>query len=60
LIVSHDWSFGDGATGTGAVAAHTYQTKSGSYTVTLTVTDNGSAQNSTSQTVTCHWRKGCR
>jgi len=38
-IVSYDWDFGDGATGTGKVVDHVYN-MSGAYTVTLTVTDN--------------------
>jgi PKD repeat protein len=41
-IASHAWSFGDGASGTGPTASHSYA-KPGSYTVTLTVTDNGGA-----------------
>jgi hypothetical protein len=38
-IVSYRWSFGDGATGTGANLTHTYS-KAGTYSVALTVTDN--------------------
>ncbi|HVS62152.1 MAG TPA: PKD domain-containing protein [Thermoanaerobaculia bacterium] len=50
-ISSYDWAFGDNATGSGATASHTYSAE-GSYTVTLTVTDDGGATGSTSQTVT--------
>jgi PKD repeat protein len=39
------WSFGDGATGSGSSTAHTYSS-AGSYTVTLTVKDSGSPQQS--------------
>lgn len=46
-IVSYDWSFG----GTGVNANHAFSA-SGSYNVTLTVTDNEGATNSSSQTVT--------
>jgi PKD repeat protein len=38
-IVSWDWEFGDGATGSGKVTTHTY-TQEGTYTVRLTVTDS--------------------
>jgi len=38
-IVSYDWDFGDGTTGNGVNPAHTYA-QGGTYTVTLTVTDN--------------------
>ncbi len=38
-IASYEWAFGDGATATGVTATHTY-TAGGSYTVTLTVTDD--------------------
>ncbi|TMI54860.1 PKD domain-containing protein [Candidatus Bathyarchaeota archaeon] len=37
------WSFGDGSTGTGASTTHTYSL-AGPYTVTLTVVDSGSPQ----------------
>ena len=38
-IASYAWSFGDGGTGTGSVVNHAYTT-AGTYTATLTVTDN--------------------
>jgi PKD repeat protein len=38
-ITAYTWSFGDGTSGTGPLAAHSYPQPS-SYTVTLTVTDN--------------------
>ena len=37
-IVSYEWDFGDGNTGTGETPTHVYD-KGGTYTVTLTVTD---------------------
>ncbi|MET9218342.1 collagenase [Streptomyces sp. NPDC088197] len=50
-IASRAWNFGDGTTSTAANPSRTY-TAAGTYTVTLTVTDNGGATNTTSQTVT--------
>ena len=41
-IVSWQWAFGDGATGSGATVQHTY-TAVGTYTAVLTVTDNRGA-----------------
>lgn len=38
-ITSYAWTFGDGGTATGATPAHTYQA-AGTYSVSLTVTDN--------------------
>jgi len=38
-IMSYSWNFGDGVPGSGSVVAHTYVT-AGTYTATLTVTDN--------------------
>ena len=49
-IVSWDWDFGDGSSASGEVVSHTYA-EVGSYTVTLTVTDNDGATGSTSETV---------
>ncbi|MDF2955116.1 MAG: PKD repeat domain protein [Candidatus Alkanophagales archaeon MCA70_species_2] len=50
-IVSYEWDFGDGATASGVVVTHAYSA-AGSYTVTLTVTDDDGAENSTSVLVT--------
>jgi PKD repeat protein len=38
-IVSYDWDFGDGLSDTGEIVTHAYSA-AGTYTVTLTVTDN--------------------
>jgi PKD repeat protein len=39
-IATYAWDFGDNTTGTGVTATHSYAT-AGTFTVTLTVTDNG-------------------
>jgi hypothetical protein len=48
-IVSYEWSFGDGATGSGVAPQHTY-TLPGTYIVTLTVTDDEGQTNANSTT----------
>lgn len=50
-ITSYAWTFGDGGTGTGATAQHTYAA-AGTYNVTLTVTDNSNETNSVTHPVT--------
>jgi hypothetical protein len=50
-IVSYGWNFGDGSTGTGEITTHAYSTD-GTYTVTLTVTDNDGATGNDTAIVT--------
>jgi parallel beta-helix repeat protein len=47
-ITSYIWNFGDGTTGNGSVVTHTYYSN-GTYSVTLTVTDND-GRNGTNRT----------
>jgi glucose/arabinose dehydrogenase len=48
--LTYAWNFGDGSTGTGKQASHTYQ-QPGRYTIQLTVTDTSGATGSASRTV---------
>lgn len=50
-IVSYNWTFGDGTTGSGKNITHTYSTQN-TYTVTLSVTNDRTLSNSTTQSVT--------
>jgi len=50
-IVSYQWLFGDGYTGSGITKAHTYQTP-GDYQVTLMLFDNGGEGGSAVATIT--------
>jgi PKD repeat protein len=50
-IVSYAWSFGDGSSASGVTASHVYNS-AGSFTATLTVTDNSGLSASRSVTVT--------
>lgn len=47
----YEWDFGDGATDSGETASHVYSS-SGTYSVTLTVTDNDQADDTTTQNIT--------
>lgn len=50
-IAGYAWNFGDGGTGTGVKADHTYAA-AGTYNVTLTVTDNTGQTNAVTNPVT--------
>jgi PKD repeat protein len=49
-IVSYGWDFGDGTSGSGSYLPHIYA-RAGSYTVSLTVTDNAGATASDSKAI---------
>lgn len=60
-IVSYEWGFGDGEAASGEIVTHAYSDV-GDYTVTLTVTDDDGAANSSSDIITVavyipKWRK---
>ena len=56
-ITSYVWTFGDGTSQTGKIVGHAY-IKSGSYNVTLTVTDNDGKSSTFSKTVIVISRHG--
>ncbi|RZQ63647.1 PKD domain-containing protein [Amycolatopsis suaedae] len=56
-IASYAWDFGDGKTGSGPTATHTYPNRQANYTAKLTVTDRAGNSHSTSKTVQC-WSFG--
>ena len=49
-IWTYEWDFGDGNTGAGETTTHVYAAP-GSYTVTLTVTDHGRQQSTTTTVI---------
>ncbi len=50
-VATYEWAFGDGSSDNGETASTTYD-ETGEYTVTLTVTDDDGATDSTEKTVT--------
>jgi PKD repeat protein len=50
-LATHSWNFGDGSTATGATSTHSYNA-SGTFVITLTVTDDASQKGTDSKQVT--------
>ncbi|MEO7012994.1 MAG: pre-peptidase C-terminal domain-containing protein, partial [Dokdonella sp.] len=57
-IASRSWNFGDGGSATSTNPSHAYAS-AGTYSVTLTVTDNGGATNAATKSVTVSAPGGC-
>src|SRR2546426_9249275 len=55
--VSYAWNFGDGVTGTGSTTTHAYSTF-GTYSATLTVTDNNVPAKTGASTVVVNVNQG--
>ncbi|MEU1973147.1 PKD domain-containing protein [Microbacterium sp. NPDC019599] len=51
IVTGYSWTFGDGTTDTGPTPSHTYANP-GTYSVTLTVTDNAGGTDTETQSVT--------
>ena len=51
IIVTYEWDFGDGGSGSGKSASHTYSV-AGTFTVVLQITDDNGAQATAQKTIT--------
>jgi PKD repeat protein len=50
-ILTYDWDFGDGSTGSGQIVTHTFTAPNASFVVTLTITDDANRHSTISQTI---------